>query len=230
MALANINTSDFIKGSGVTQTGRVIEITGGGTGLQSGTASGTDTYAVTIGTVASYTAGDAYVVKFTNANSGASTININTLGAKGLKKSVSTALASGDILAGQEFIIVYDGTNFQVIGISSGGTSITVGDTQVLYADGANTPVGEAAFTYNKTTNVLTVDGINLNGKTASRFVTTDASKNLDTPYTFIDDDTMATASPTAIPSSESVKAYYDQVIELEEFIYCIGSFNYTQR
>ena len=49
MALANLNTSDFIKGSGVTQTGRVIEITGGGGGLQSGTASGTDTYAVTVG-------------------------------------------------------------------------------------------------------------------------------------------------------------------------------------
>lgn len=122
MALANINTSDFIKGSGVTQTGRVIEITGsGGGGLESGTASGTDTYTVTIGTVASYSAGDTYVVKFTNANTGASTININSLGAKSLKKSVSTALASGDILAGQEFIIVYDGTNFQVVGISSGG-------------------------------------------------------------------------------------------------------------
>lgn len=32
MSLANINTSDFIKGSGVTQTGNVIEITGGGSG------------------------------------------------------------------------------------------------------------------------------------------------------------------------------------------------------
>jgi hypothetical protein len=40
------------------------------------------------------------------------------------------------------------------------GGSITVGDTQVLYADGANTPVGEAAFTYNKTTNTLTVDDV----------------------------------------------------------------------
>jgi len=59
------------------------------------------------------------------------------------------------------------------------GGSITVGDTQVLYADGVNTPVGEAAFTYNKTTNKLTVDEILLNGKTASELVATDASKNL---------------------------------------------------
>jgi hypothetical protein len=125
--VANLNTNDFIKeGSGITFSivNGVITIAssgGGGAGLQSGTAAGIDTYTVTIGTVASYTAGDAYVVKFTSANTGASTININSLGAKSLTKSVSTALAGGDILAGQEFVIVYDGTRFQVIGISSGG-------------------------------------------------------------------------------------------------------------
>tara|TARA_R110000868_G_scaffold96848_6_gene266367 strand:+ start:715 stop:2127 length:1413 start_codon:yes stop_codon:yes gene_type:complete len=124
--VANLNTNDFIKeGSGITFSivNGVITIasSGGGGGLQSGTAAGIDTYTVTIGTVASYTAGDAYVVKFTSANTGASTININSLGAKSLTKSVSTALAGGDILAGQEFVIVYDGTRFQVIGISSGG-------------------------------------------------------------------------------------------------------------
>jgi hypothetical protein len=42
----------------------------------------------------------------------------------------------------------------------SGGT-ITVADTQVLFADGANTPAGDSGFTYNKTTNIATADGFN---------------------------------------------------------------------
>jgi hypothetical protein len=32
MALANLNTADFIQGSGVSQTGNVIDVTGGGGG------------------------------------------------------------------------------------------------------------------------------------------------------------------------------------------------------
>jgi len=96
-----------------------------------------------------------------------------------------------------------------IISSTGGGGSPGGADTNVQYNDGGAFG-GEAAFTYDKTTNKLTVDAILLNGETASRFVTTDASKNLDTPYTFIDDDSMATASATAIPSSESVKAYID--------------------
>ena len=163
MAYYNTNTDSLLEpGTNITMSasGGVITINASSTGggLQSGTASGTDTYTVTIGTVSSYASGDVYAVKFTNANTGASTININSLGAKSLKKSVSTALASGDILSGQEFIIVYDGTNFQVIGIA-GSASITGSDTQVTFFDGANNPAGDAGMTYNKTTDVLTVAG-----------------------------------------------------------------------
>lgn len=90
------------------------------------TASGTDTYTATITGVSAYTTHDVYEIIFTNANTGTSTININTLGAKSLKKDVSTDLASGDISSGQSYIIVYDGTNFQVIGIGGGSGSGTV--------------------------------------------------------------------------------------------------------
>lgn len=37
--------------------------------------------------------------------------------------------------------------------------SITSGDTQVLFSDGANTPAGDAGLTYNKTTDALTIGG-----------------------------------------------------------------------
>lgn len=86
------------------------------------TTSGTDTYTTTIsGFPAAYATGMVIKIKFANANTGSSTLNINSLGAKTLKKSGSTNLASGDISAGQEFEVSYDGTNFQVFGIGGAG-------------------------------------------------------------------------------------------------------------
>lgn len=43
---------------------------------------------------------------------------------------------------------------------SGGGGSITAADTLVIYSDGANNPVGDSDFTWNKTTNVLTVGSL----------------------------------------------------------------------
>jgi hypothetical protein len=83
------------------------------------TATGTDTYAVT-GGITAYTAGFGIIALFTNANTGAATLNVNSLGAKAIKKSGSTALSAGDIAAGQILFLIYDGTNFQVVG---GGSS-----------------------------------------------------------------------------------------------------------
>ncbi len=90
------------------------------------TASGTDTYVITPSpAITVYAAGQSWKVKFTNANTGAATININSLGAKDLKKSASTALASGDIVAGTIKEIIYDGTNFQVKDVVVADTGIT---------------------------------------------------------------------------------------------------------
>jgi len=93
-------------------------------------ASGTDTYACNFGkalivsnNIPDYYTGLRIWVKFTNANTGACTLNMDGYGAKGIKKNVSTALASGDILAGGIYVLVYDGTNFQIEGVGSGGGS-----------------------------------------------------------------------------------------------------------
>lgn len=83
----------------------------------SATASGTDTYTATITpAITNYSSGQRFFITFTNANTGAVTINLNSLGAKSIKKGVNTNLVSGDIAAGQVFLIAYDGTNFQLIG------------------------------------------------------------------------------------------------------------------
>jgi hypothetical protein len=79
-------------------------------------AGGDDTYAVTLSPVpAAYYAGMEVNFKPTTANTGACTLDVNGLGAKTIKKSVSSDLATGDILAGQLVKVIYDGTNFQLV-------------------------------------------------------------------------------------------------------------------
>lgn len=63
-----------------------------------------------------YTAGMVVRFKAANANTTASTVNVNGLGAKTIAKNGATALAAGDIAANEVVTVVYDGTNFQLAG------------------------------------------------------------------------------------------------------------------
>jgi len=122
--------------------------TGGASGLLHGTATqvSAGVYTTTISGVSAYTTGDVYAIKFTSVNDNGSTININSLGAVNIYKNSIVPLESGDIKANQEIIIVYDGTNFQAIGLTSAhllayvhnaeGSVITKG--QVVYAFGSS--------------------------------------------------------------------------------------------
>lgn len=86
------------------------------------TASGTDTYTATVTPAfPAYTSGQRFNIKFTNANTGAATININSKGAKSIVKNGATALSSGDISAGQILFLQYDGTNMQIVGGGGSG-------------------------------------------------------------------------------------------------------------
>jgi len=82
-------------------------------------------YAVATGTTLAYTATLAssvsslasgtyinFLAPITNASG--VTLNINSLGAKTIKKNVTNVLASGDITVGQVTSVVYDGTSFQL--------------------------------------------------------------------------------------------------------------------
>jgi hypothetical protein len=66
--------------------------------------------------ITSYTDGLLIIFKSISANSGACTININSLGEKYIKKSVCNDLEADDILQNQIVTVVYDGTNFQLSG------------------------------------------------------------------------------------------------------------------
>lgn len=97
-------------------------------------------------------------VRFTNANTGAATINLNGLGAIAIRKSVSTALSAGDIMAGGIYELCYDGTNFQ-IPAAVGGTASTpsLTATYVGFGSGANVLTGSADLVW--TGSQLTVNG-----------------------------------------------------------------------
>lgn len=62
-----------------------------------------------------YATGMKLRVKIANTNTGASTINVDSLGAKNIVKYVSTPLAAGDLPAGTIVEMQYDGTNFQLV-------------------------------------------------------------------------------------------------------------------
>ena len=77
---------------------------------------GTDAYAITVApAITAYAAGQEFTFKAGTANTGACTLDVSGLGAKDIKKNVSEALATGDILANQIVKVVYDGTNMQFV-------------------------------------------------------------------------------------------------------------------
>lgn len=62
-----------------------------------------------------YTNGMVVRFKAANANTTASTINVNALGAKNITKRYNSALIANDILANAIITAVYDGTQFQIV-------------------------------------------------------------------------------------------------------------------
>lgn len=83
-------------------------------------AGSTDTYAVTLAPApTAYFTGMVVKFKANTLNTGAATLNVNSLGAKDIKKNYNSDLATGDILASQLVSVIYDGTNFQMLSPSA---------------------------------------------------------------------------------------------------------------
>jgi hypothetical protein len=119
---------------------------GGGSGIPTGTTSGTDTYTTTISGVTAYNDGDAYLIRFATGNTTGCTLNINSLGAKDLYRNNNGLLIGGDIIDGAEMFCIYNSTlnGFQVIGTApntllayvTNADSVTITKGQPVYAFG----------------------------------------------------------------------------------------------
>jgi hypothetical protein len=119
---------------------------------------------------ASYVQGEKYAFKAVAATSGATTVNINGLGAKSVfKKSLAgtTACTGNEIQNGDLVELEYDGTQFQIMGQAANAGSFAGGtltlatnmsgaafnEAQVSLASATTTNIGAAAANY------LTVSG-----------------------------------------------------------------------
>ena len=81
-------------------------------------SSGTDTIALTSGlSISAYAQGMMFAFEAGGANTGAATLNVDTVGAKDIKKFHDVALASGDIEAGGIYLVAYEASadNFQLL-------------------------------------------------------------------------------------------------------------------
>lgn len=91
----------------------------------SDTAAGTRDKAVTSAGVTEYKTGDVFVITFTNAQdyNGSPRLNINSLGAKTVRKLVGTSASRYQWQAGETLIFVYDGTYMLAVNNAFAGTT-----------------------------------------------------------------------------------------------------------
>lgn len=120
-----------------------------------GSVSGTNTITGSMTpALTAYAAGQMFYFVAAGDNTGAVTLNINSLGAKNVTKNGTTALSAGDIKSGQTIAVIYDGTRFQVISTASltgltgsSNTNLGVGAGDAYTTSIQNVAIGVDALT-----------------------------------------------------------------------------------
>lgn len=106
-------------------------------------AGSSDAYAITLSPAqTSYVAGRVISFMPNTTNTGAATLSVNGLGAQAIRKNGAEVLADGDILAGRVAMVIYDGTNFQLLNANNLNASGWQRITKTI------TRTGDHAFTY----------------------------------------------------------------------------------
>ena len=100
--------------------------------------------------ITAYAAGQTFTFKASASNTGSATLNVNALGAKGLRYQGS-ALTGAEVINGAVYTVVYDGTYFQLLNISnyagcvatdSGGQAVTALDSHKIEFGGEEIDYG----------------------------------------------------------------------------------------
>ena len=181
-------------GSSATDAAQYGQLQAGATTIA--TVSGTDTLTGSLTpALAAYATGNLFSFVAAATNTGAVTINLNSLGAKSVTKQGSTALAAGDILIGQVSLIEYDGTRFQLLNPSTTGANVSsisfgsTGLTPSTATSGAVTVAGTLAIA-NGGTGATTLAGASIVTYTGTETLTNKTLTNptvtnyVETPYT----------------------------------------------
>ena len=122
------------------------------------TVTGTDTLTGSLTpALTAYATGNLFSFVAANTNTGAATINLNSLGAKSITKSGTTALVAGDIVSGQIYLIEYDGTRFQLINPTNVGVSLSTANTFTATQtfNGSSSTFATTLLDANETVNVV---------------------------------------------------------------------------
>lgn len=90
-----------------------------------------------------YVAGMRVRMKVPSTNTGAMTLNLNGLGAKGIGRKDGADLVAGSVVANQIIDLVYDGARFQALDVVGGSGAFAIGAIRQMIASGTyTTPVG----------------------------------------------------------------------------------------
>jgi hypothetical protein len=158
-------------GSARTDSASMVDVQNAGS--RHATSGGTNTVTLALSPASTaYAAGQAYNFKAGGTNTGAVTLNVNSLGAKAVQKNLA-ALVAGDITQNDIVEVVYDGTQFQMVspartpvltanGIAGASVAIATATSRgsVEFATDAETITG--------TSTVLAVTPANVEAKVAS--------------------------------------------------------------
>lgn len=120
--MGNNKLTGLANGTVSTDAAAYGQVTAASSTAQSGSqqwltsVAGTNTITASLSGVTSYTSG--LTVRFTasGANTGATTLNINSIGVINLIRADGVALATGDLLSGGTYETIYDGTSFKLQG------------------------------------------------------------------------------------------------------------------
>ena len=117
------------------------------------TSSGTNTITLSASrTMTAYAQGDLYTFKAGGTNTGATTLNVDSLGAKDVQFN-GAACTGGEIVSGLMYSVVYDGTQFQLLNASS----YPAIDITTLEVTNIKAKDGTAALTIANSTGVVTI-------------------------------------------------------------------------
>ena len=129
----------------------------------------------------SYSTNAIYILVPNTANTGAASVDYNSIGIRQIKKLISGAkvdLTTGDFCVGGRYPMFYDGTDMVTMGTLCNPSATTApggSDTQVQY-NNAGAFGGDAGMTYNPATDVFTALGGVVSGNCATNCLRDDTS------------------------------------------------------
>jgi hypothetical protein len=165
MVAGNNKITGLADGSAADDSATIGQVQGN-TFAMLGAVSGADTITATASPpITAYATGQTFRFVSAGANTGAVTLALNGMTAKAVTKTGTTALAAGDIPSGAVVEVIYDGTQFQMLGLAPTGSPTFAGTVTIT---GGTTFTGTAHAATSATTALPTLTYTNTTADAAS--------------------------------------------------------------